>query len=42
MLCQKCDENIEHKEILLTNNFDMKDFLSVRFRDASLKEMVNY
>ena len=45
MLCLKCDENIEHKEIMLTKNFVMKDFLSVGFRDVSLKEiakMVNY
>ena len=45
MLCEKCHKIIEHKEILLTKNFDMKDFLSVRFRDASLEEianMVNY
>ena len=45
MLCLNCDKNIEFKEILLTNNFDMKDYLSVKFRDASLEEiakMVNY
>ena len=45
MLCQKCDKNIKHKEILLTENFDMKDFLSVIFRDKSLNkiaQMVNY
>ena len=45
MLCEKCDKIIDHKEILLTKNFDMKDFLSVRFRDFSLEEiakMVNY
>ena len=45
MLCLNCDKNIELKEILLTNNFDMKDYLSVKFRDKSLEEiakMVNY
>ena len=45
MLCEKCDTIIDNKEILLTKNFDVKDFLSVRFRDASLEEianMVNY
>ena len=44
-LCCKCDKIIEHKEILVTKNFDMKDHLSVVFRDKSLKEiakMVNY
>ena len=33
MFCVNCDRNIKHKEILLTENFDMKDFLSVIFRD---------
>ena len=45
MFCQKCDKILELKEILLTKGFDMKDFLSVRFCDTSLKEiakMVNY
>ena len=45
MLCLNCDKNIEFKEILLTNNFDMKDYLSVKFRDMSLEEiakMVSY
>ena len=41
MLCL----NIEFKEILLTQNFYMKDYLSVKFCNTSLKEiakMVNY
>ena len=45
MLCMKCDKMLEHKEILTTKNFDMKDYLSVKFRDKSLEEiakMVNY
>ena len=45
MLCLKCDKQIDHKEILLTENFDMKTFLSVRFRDTPMNEidkMVNY
>ena len=45
MLCLKCDKNIKHKEVLLTKDFDMKDYLSVIFRNVSLTEiakMVNY
>ena len=45
MLCMKCFKMLEHKEILTTKNFDMKDYLSVKFRDKSLEEiakMVNY
>ena len=45
MLCMRCDKMLEHKEILTTKNFDMKDYLSVKFRDKSLEEiakMVNY
>ena len=30
MLCLNCDRNIEFKEILLTENFDMKEYLSVK------------
>ena len=40
-----CDKNIKHKEILLPENLEMTDFLSIIFRDKSLKEiaqMVNY
>ena len=45
MLCMKCDKMLEHKEILTTKNFDMRDYLSVKFCDKSLEEiakMVNY
>ena len=45
MLCPNCDKNLEHKEILVTKKIDMKDYLSVKFRNASLSEiakMVNY
>ena len=45
MICHKCDKFLEHKEILLTDNFSMKDWLSVKLPKASLEEishMVNY
>ena len=45
MLCLECDKNIKHKEVLLTKDFDMKDYLSVIFRNVFLTEiamMVNY
>ena len=45
MLCLNCDKQIYHKEIILSENFHMKTFLSVRFRDTLMKEidkMVNY
>ena len=45
LLCQQCDKILEHKKIMLTKVFEMKGFLSVRFRDTSLTEiakMVNY
>lgn len=45
MICSKCDKFLEHKEILLTDNFSMKDWLSVKLPKASLEEishMVNY
>ena len=45
LLCLNCDKHIHHKEILLTENFDMKTCLIVRFRDTPMNEidkMVNY
>ena len=45
MICSKCDKFLEHKEILLTDNFSMKDWLSVKLPQVSLEEishMVNY
>ena len=45
MICHKCDKYLEHKEILLTDKFSMKDWLSVKLPKASLEEishMVNY
>ena len=44
MQCLNCDRNIE-LEILFTKNFETKDYLCVKFRNTSLKEiakMVNY
>ena len=44
-LCIKCDKFIEFKEVLVTDNFDMKVYLSVKLPKSSLKEidqMVNY
>ena len=43
-LCMKCDKIIEFKEVLVTDNFDMKVFLNVKRPKSSLKEfdqMVN-
>ena len=45
MIRFKCDKFLEHKEILLTDNFSMKYWLSVKLPKASLEEishMVNY
>ena len=41
----KCNKSIEFKEVLVTDNFDMKVYLSVKLPKSSLKEidqMVNY
>ena len=45
MICHKCDKFLKHKEILVTDNFCMKDWLSVKLPDSSLEEishMVNH
>ena len=45
MISHKYDKFLQHKEIILTDNFSMKVWLSVKLPKASLEDishMVNY